>query len=161
MALGIKNYKEIDEVSKSLHSKGKKLVLVGGCFDVIHIGHIDFLENAKSLGDILIVLLESDATLTRLKGMHRPIHTQKDRARILTALQSVDLVITLPEIINDKVYDNVILGLKPAIIATTIGDNSISHKRRQANIISARLVELPKTANYSTSKVARLLEKEI
>jgi rfaE bifunctional protein nucleotidyltransferase chain/domain len=139
----------------------KRIVLVGGCFDVLHIGHIDFLEKAKELGDSLVVLLESDARLTSLKGINRPIHRQHERAKILACLRPVDVVVTLPSIMNDEAYDEVILQIKPAIIATTIGDINRSHKERQAQMSGAELIEVPKTINFSTSKVAQLLEKEL
>ncbi len=76
---------------------GKKVVFTNGCFDIIHRGHVDYLAKAKSLGDILIVGLNDDASVTRLKGPHRPIIDQDDRANILAALKSVDYVLIFTE----------------------------------------------------------------
>lgn len=152
---------DIKKLADKLHSEREKIVLVGGCFDILHIGHFDFLERAKKLGDILIVLLESDETLTKLKGVNRPIHKQEDRARMLASIEVVDYVVFLPPMDGNKAYDDVIFEIKPAIIATTIGDAYRLHKLRQANSIKAEIVDIAKVANHSTSKVAKLLEKEI
>jgi rfaE bifunctional protein nucleotidyltransferase chain/domain len=75
----------------------KKVVFTNGCFDILHRGHIDYLEKAKSLGDVLIVGLNDDASVTRLKGPQRPIVGQDDRAGILAALKCVDCVCLFPE----------------------------------------------------------------
>ena len=64
-----------------------KIVLVGGCFDILHLGHVVFLEKAKKEGDVLVVLLESDEKVRFLKGKGRPVHTQSERAEILSALK--------------------------------------------------------------------------
>lgn len=72
--------------------KGKKVVFTNGCFDLLHVGHIRYLQEAKSLGDILVVGLNSDASVKRLKGEQRPIQTELDRAEILLSLRSVDFV---------------------------------------------------------------------
>ena len=73
--------------------EGFKIVFTNGCFDLIHIGHVLYLEDAKSLGDKLIVGLNSDASVSRLKGAHRPIKDEYNRSHILAALASVDAVI--------------------------------------------------------------------
>jgi len=71
---------------------GRKVVFTNGCFDILHRGHVDYLSKAKSIGDILIVGLNDDASVTRLKGPERPIVQQQDRADVLAALSSVDFV---------------------------------------------------------------------
>ena len=68
----------------------KNIVLVGGCFDIVHLGHLIFLEKAKAKGDILIVLLESDENIRKNKGQNRPINNQEDRALFLSKLKMVD-----------------------------------------------------------------------
>ncbi len=73
-----------------------KKVLVGGCFDLLHFGHIKFLEEAKKSGDYLVVALESDENVRRTKGETRPIHTQEQRKAMLESLTCVDEVIMLP-----------------------------------------------------------------
>jgi rfaE bifunctional protein nucleotidyltransferase chain/domain len=73
------------------------VVATGGCFDVLHAGHVGTLEAARSLGDGLVVLLNSDASVRRLKGHDRPVHSQQDRARVLLGLSCVDAVVVFDE----------------------------------------------------------------
>ena len=139
----------------------KKIVLVGGVFDLLHIGHLRFLEKAKQAGDILIVLLESDSSVKKKKGNDRPINTQEDRAAMLAALHPVDYVILLPDPTTDQDYQNVTKLLKPAIIATTIGDPYLAQKQTAANSINAKVQEvIAQIDDKSTSHLARLLAKE-
>ncbi len=81
----------------SLERAGKTLVFTNGCFDIIHAGHVQYLEQAKLLGDILIIGLNSDASVRRLKGSRRPINGELDRAIVLAALESVDYVTIFEE----------------------------------------------------------------
>jgi len=85
-------YSEIAELSQKLHQQGKKIVFTNGCFDILHCGHILYLEKAKTLGDILILGLNSDASVKRLKGNNRPIVPEKERALVVAGLESVDYV---------------------------------------------------------------------
>lgn len=134
-------------------------VLAGGCFDVLHPGHVIFLEKAKKMGDRLIVLLESDQRVKILKGDNRPVHTQKERAKILSALKAVDQVISLPFMDNEAQYDRLIAKIKPDIIAVTDGYGNVKHHKRVADKIGAKLKYVTKViGNYSSS---RLLEKFI
>lgn len=131
-----------------------KTVLAGGCFDVLHPGHIIFLEKAKKAGDRLIVMLESDKKITQLKGTGRPVFNQKERARMLKALKSVDAVIPLPYMETEKEYDEVVRRVKPDIIAVTFGDPQIDHKKRCARQAGAKLKYVAAlTGNYSTTKL--------
>jgi len=90
---------EIDlyaEVQK-LKSEKKNIVFTNGCFDILHKGHVAYLQAAKSLGDILIVGMNTDASVQRLKGQDRPVNSLEDRAFVLSALRSVDYVIAFDE----------------------------------------------------------------
>ena len=138
----------------------KKTVLVGGCFDLLHFGHISFLKQAKSLGDYLLVALESDENVRRMKGDGRPIHTQAQRKEMLEAISVVDEVIELPTMHGDRDYYELIRKIKPLVIAVTDGDPAIVKKREQAEEIGARLVEIPKIHTPSTSQLVKLLELE-
>lgn len=137
-----------------------KTVLVGGCFDLIHIGHIYFLEEAKKLGDRLVVLLESDETIRRLKGKHRPIHTQEERKQMLLAIKYVDDVISLPPLKTDKEYFEVIQTIRPNVIAFTQGDPILTKKMKQAELVGARAVVIPRIPNISSTSLAKNLEVE-
>ncbi len=93
----IKTWDEISTIVKELKYKDKKIVFTNGCFDILHIGHIKYLEKSKSFGDILILGLNSDDSIRRLKGENRPINTQTDRAYILAALEVVDYLVIFEE----------------------------------------------------------------
>jgi D-beta-D-heptose 7-phosphate kinase / D-beta-D-heptose 1-phosphate adenosyltransferase len=89
----IKTSTEISSIVKSLKNKGRKIVFTNGCFDILHVGHIKYLEAAKNLGDILIIGLNSDNSVRRIKGNNRPINNQNDRAYILASLEIIDYVV--------------------------------------------------------------------
>ena len=93
----IKTFTEIEKLSKDFHKKNKKIVFTNGCFDILHAGHVKYLEEAKSYGDILILGLNADSSVRKLKGPSRPINTQDDRAYILASLESVDYVVIFEE----------------------------------------------------------------
>ncbi|MCL4353645.1 adenylyltransferase/cytidyltransferase family protein [Patescibacteria group bacterium] len=130
------------ETAKILKAKGKKIVLAGGCFDILHLGHIRFLQAAKAQKDVLFVMLENDEKIKELKGAKRPINSQKDRAVILSSLAFVDYIVLLPKFNTNKDYDNLVNYLKPDIIATTKGDKYRSHKERQAKKLDAKVIDV-------------------
>ena len=148
------------KIAKQIHTTGKKLILAGGCFDILHLGHIYFLEQAKKHGDFLMLLLESDQTVKSLKGEKRPINSQKHRAKMLQALEAVDYVCLLPPLRTNKAYDQLVLRLKPAIIATTKGDLFQKHKKRQAQLVDAKVVAIKKISGSSTSELAKQIHEQ-
>lgn len=131
----------------------KKIVVVGGCLDVLHIGHIKFLKKAKSFGDHLLVLLESDKNIKKIKGNDRPFHNQKERKETLESLRFVDQVIILPSKVNDEVYKKIIDKIKPSVIAITEGDPIKDKKFIQAKSVGAKLKIIKKYKSHSTSKI--------
>jgi D-beta-D-heptose 7-phosphate kinase/D-beta-D-heptose 1-phosphate adenosyltransferase len=108
----IKTLDEIIALSTELKLRDKKIVFTNGCFDLLHAGHVRYLETAKSFGDMLILGLNSDRSVTTLKGEGRPINTQLDRAYILAALEAVDYVVIFDE---DTPYD-LIKAIKPHVL---------------------------------------------
>ena len=108
----IKTLGEITALSQELKARGKKIIFTNGCFDILHAGHVRYLETAKSYGDVLILGLNSDKSVTALKGKGRPINIQIDRAYILAALEAVDYVVIFDE---DTPY-NLIKAIKPHIL---------------------------------------------
>ena len=90
-------------------ANGKRIVFTNGCFDVLHVGHVRYLKESRASGDILIVGLNSDSSVRKLKGDGRPVLDQKDRAKLLSALQCVDYVI----IFEDDTVDRLLIELKP------------------------------------------------
>jgi len=93
----IKTWKEIFSITRELKIKKRKIVFTNGCFDILHIGHIKYLEEAKSHGDILILGLNSDESIRKLKGESRPINSQADRAYILASLEVVDFLVVFDQ----------------------------------------------------------------
>jgi D-beta-D-heptose 7-phosphate kinase/D-beta-D-heptose 1-phosphate adenosyltransferase len=108
----IKTLGEIATLSEELKTRGKKIIFTNGCFDILHTGHVRYLETAKSYGDVLILGLNSDRSVTALKGEGRPINLQLDRAYILAALEAVDYVVVFDE---DTPY-NLIKAIKPHVL---------------------------------------------
>ena len=142
------------------HKRKEKIVLVGGCFDILHIGHIKFLEMVKNLGGKLFVLLESDEKVRLLKGNHRPIFKQKDRAEALSSLRNVDVVINLDYLSGDEKYQQIVKEIKPDIIAVTENDLQIAKKKIQAESCNGVLKIIPYVKSLSSSILAEILSRE-
>lgn len=97
---------------QNLQKQGKKIVFTNGCFDLLHIGHIRLLKEAKKSGDILVVAVNTDASVKKLKGLGRPIIPLKERAEVLCALESVDYVTCF----NEQTPEALIAILKPQVL---------------------------------------------
>ena len=107
--------KENIEIINRIKAERKKIVFTNGCFDLLHVGHIRYLAQAKKLGDFLIIGLNSDSSVKELKGEDRPINSFEDRATLLSAIESVDSVIMFEEqtpenLIKDVVPDILVKG---------------------------------------------------
>ena len=89
--------KEIRALVDKIHSEGKTVVATNGCFDILHVGHVRYLEKTKSFADVSIILLNSDKSVKSIKGPFRPINNENDRAEILSALRCVDYVVLFDE----------------------------------------------------------------
>ena len=109
----IKKREPLRRIVKTLKTKGKKIVFTNGCFDLLHIGHIRYLEKAKTLGDFLIVGINSDASVRKLKGIKRPILPQNERAEILSGLECINYITVFDE--PDPL--KLITSLQPDILA--------------------------------------------
>ena len=133
--------------------KTKKIVLAGGCFDILHYGHVTFLQKARSAGDMLVLLLESDEFITQVKKK-QPVHTQQQRAEILAALQYVDYVVLLPLLNNpDKDYENIVKEIGPSIIAFTSSDSQELQKKKFAQEVRAETLIIPYLSSFSSSSL--------
>jgi len=108
----IKNFEQIARISTRLHEQNRKIVFTNGCFDILHRGHATYLQKAKELGDILILGLNSDESIQRLKGKDRPINNLEDRAFLIGALESIDFVVPFTE---DTPYELIKL-VKPNVL---------------------------------------------
>lgn len=154
----ILSIKEAIKTAKKIKKQGKTIVVVGGFFDILHLGHIKFLEKSKKYGNYLFALLEEDSKATKEKGKERPINSQKIRAKILSSIQSVDYVIMLRNMTNDDSYDKIMIEIRPNVIATTYGDPYVNHKKRQAELIQSKIVyAIKRIDNHSTTNYVKLI----
>lgn len=144
-------YRDLNRSKKFF--EGKKTVLVGGCFDLLHYGHIQFLKSAAEKGDYLVVALESDEFIKKNKRK-TPIHSQSERAGILATLSMVDAVVTLPFFENETGYDDLVRLISPKTIAITEGDRFTSKKEVQAREVGAKVETVtPLIKQFSTRKI--------
>ncbi len=107
----IHSLSKLKKIVESLKKKGKKIVLANGSFDLIHVGHVRYLKEAKTLGDILVVAINSDKSVKLYKGEKRPIIPENERAEIVSSFEFVDYVV----IFDEKDVKKVLLNLKPHI----------------------------------------------
>jgi len=150
----IVNIKKAIGLSKRIRKEGKKLVVVGGSFDILHVWHIIFLTKAKKKGEVLMVWLESDEHIKRMKGENRPINKQADRAKLLSSLRMVDMVVCLPDMKSNEDYNDLVMNLKPAVIAISSDDKFKKIKSEQAKKVGGKLVVVTKRIlGYSSSGV--------
>lgn len=105
-------FSKVKALASSLRAKGKKVVFTNGCFDILHAGHVKYLERAKALGDVLIVGLNSDSSVRKIKGPCRPVVPEKDRAVIISSLGFVDYV----TIFADETPLKVIKAVRPDVL---------------------------------------------
>lgn len=146
-------YNQLEGFLKSIHKQDKTIVLVGGVFDILHTGHIQFLKKASLCGDRLLVMLESDAAVRRKKGPLRPIHKQIDRASVLAAIPEVEAIILVPSFERDSQYFELVKDIQPDIIGITEGDGR-TQIDIQASAIGARVViVMQKLEGHSTTRL--------
>ena len=135
---------------------GRRVVFTNGCFDLLHPGHIRSLELARDLGDVLIVGLNSDASVRQLKGEGRPVISESERAEILAALESVDAVV----IFDDLTPREVIARLLPDVLVKggDWPDNQIVG-REEVEAAGGRVVSVPVVPGYSTSAILQKIRE--
>jgi rfaE bifunctional protein nucleotidyltransferase chain/domain len=144
---------ELEELSdrcEKLRATGKKIVATNGCFDLLHLGHVRYLQAARALGDLLVVGLNGDRSVLELKGAGRPITTQHDRAEILAALECVDLVTVFPELRATKF----LAAVRPAVYVK--GGDYTPRTLEEEEVVILKEIEaairiIPFEAGYSTS----------
>jgi len=144
---------EMDELAlraKKLRAAGKRLVATNGCFDLLHVGHVHYLQAARALGDALVVGLNGDRSVRELKGKGRPINNDRDRAEILAALECVDVVTIFPQMRATQ-----FISVSNAAIYVKGGDYTSdtlnADERAVLKEIGAEIRILPFEKGYSTS----------
>ena len=150
------NEELIDERAR-LRQEGRKLVFTNGVFDLLHVGHVRYLQQARQLGDALVVAINSDASVRELKGDRRPLMNQDERAEVLAALSAVDYV-TIFDAISPR---SLIAELLPDVLVKG-GDYALDqiHGREEVEAAGGRVVSLPFVAGASTSTIIERIRKQ-
>jgi rfaE bifunctional protein nucleotidyltransferase chain/domain len=141
---------KLSEISDELRAAGKTVVATNGCFDLLHVGHIRYLQKARTFGDVLIVGLNGDASVRKLKGAARPITDERDRAEILAALECVDMVV----IFSDERAVKFLEAASPAVYVKGgdyTPDTLDSEERSILAKVGAKIEIIPFEKGYSTS----------
>jgi rfaE bifunctional protein nucleotidyltransferase chain/domain len=140
-----------------LRAAGRKLVFTNGVFDILHVGHVRYLEEASALGDALVVAINSDRTVRDLKGAGRPLMSQDERAEILAALRSTSYV----TIFDDVSPRSLIAALLPDVLVKG-GDYALDeiHGREEVEAAGGRVVSLPFVEGVSTSKIIERMREQ-
>src|SRR6266550_4367042 len=146
------DFMEVSDLCETLRGNGKKLVATNGCFDLLHVGHVRYLQAARALGDLLAVGLNGDLSVRELKGRGRPITAERDRAEILASLQCVDLVTIFPGLRATEF----IAASHPAIYVKGGDYTSETLNEEERTVlkeIGAEIRIIPFEAGYSTSSL--------
>ena len=148
--------KLIAETCKEIRRQSKKIVFTNGCFDILHVGHVRYLTTAKSFGDILIVGLNTDESVKKLKGENRPINNEKDRAEVLLGLKAVDYVV----LFGERTAENLVSEIRPDVYVKG-GDYTID-TLPEGKIVQSYggQIELVKFVDgHSTTNIIQKLQK--
>ena len=154
---GIVTELDLKGLIQSAHSLGEKIVITNGCFDILHPGHVDYLQRARGLGDRLVVLVNSDASVARLKGQERPIHSLEHRLTMLAALECVDWVTAFEEDTPERSIDM----LEPDILVKGGDYTDISHIAGHQGILArgGEVKILPFVEGHSTTALIRRISE--
>ena len=147
----------IEAFAAVLREAGIRVVFTNGCFDILHAGHVRYLAAARALGDVLILGLNSDASVRRLKGEMRPVNTAEDRAEVVGALKSVDYVV----IFGEDTAENLIAKVRPAVYAK--GGDYTRETLPEARIVESyggEVAFIPLVAGKSTTGIIERAERK-
>ncbi len=148
----VKSLVQLKKITEKIKSQGKKTVFTNGCFDILHSGHIKLLKKAKSLGDVLVVAINSDSSVRRLKGNSRPIVPQESRAEIVDSIKYVDFVY----IFNEDTPEEVIKTIRPDILVK--GSDWSANKIIGREYVK-KLVRVPLLKGFSTTDLIKKILK--
>jgi D-beta-D-heptose 7-phosphate kinase/D-beta-D-heptose 1-phosphate adenosyltransferase len=146
----LKHLREAKQIVENLKKEGKKIIFTNGCFDILHVGHVRYLNDAKKYGDFLIVGINSDSSVRRIKGENRPIIDEKARAEVVAGLDSVDMVIIFSE---DTPYE-LIKTLEPDVLIK--GGDWKEEEIVGADIVKrsgGKVLTVPYISGYSTTSI--------
>jgi rfaE bifunctional protein nucleotidyltransferase chain/domain len=138
-------------------SQGQKIVFTNGCFDLLHLGHVDYLEKSRQLGDKLVLGLNTDASISRIKGPNRPLQDEMSRARVMASLLFVDAVV----LFDDDTPLELIKAVQPDILVK--GDDYTIENIVGQEVVTARGGEVktvPLVKGYSTTNIVKKIENQ-
>lgn len=141
---------ELAQKVRQWQSEGKKVVFTNGCFDILHIGHVDYLEKARQLGDKLVLGLNTDASVSRIKGPQRPIVQENSRSRVIAALGFVDAV----SFFDEETPKEMIEAVKPDILVK--GNDYLAENIVGADFVvknGGKVMTIPLVEGYSTTNI--------
>lgn len=153
----IKNLSALLQIIRRYKKQGKRIVFTNGCFDLLHLGHVTYLERAKSKGDLLIVGINSDRSVHKLKGKERPLVPQSERGRVLAGLSSVDYV----TIFDEPTPLSLICAIEPDVLVkgadwkkdSIIGGDEVKHR-------GGKVITIPVVKGISTTQIIkRIVER--
>ncbi|HSH70011.1 MAG TPA: D-glycero-beta-D-manno-heptose 1-phosphate adenylyltransferase [Deferrisomatales bacterium] len=158
LAEKIVDAREAVRAAAERRSRGERLVFTNGCFDILHPGHVRYLQQARSLGEMLLVGLNSDASVRRLKGPERPVVCESDRATVLAALESVDYVVVFEE----DTPLSLIRSVLPDVLVKG-GDWALEQivGREVVEARGGKVLSIPFVAGHSTSGVIERIEARV
>ena len=138
------------KILKPLRTVGKRIVFTNGCFDILHVGHVRYLNQARELGDLLVVGLNTDESVRVLKGVSRPVNIAEDRAEVLTALRAVDYVV----LFGERTAEDLISSLQPDIYVKG-GDYALADlpEAKAVSSYGGKTLILPLVPDRSTTRV--------
>ena len=152
------NAQDIKEFCEILHRAHRKIVFTNGCFDIVHAGHVKYLQQAKACGDYLILGLNSDASVQRLKGPQRPLNNELDRAEVIGALKAVDAVVLFEE----QTAEALIAKVKPDVYVK--GGDYTLETLPEAKIVQAyggRVEFIDMVEGRSTTNIIEKIKKTV
>jgi len=154
----IKTLTEMSEILERLRKKDTSTVFVNGCFDLLHVGHTRYLQAAHNLGDILVVGLNGDKSVRKLKGPQRPLMNQQERAAILSALRWVDYIV----IFDDLTADKVLRTLRPDFHAKgTDYTKATVPERKTVLEYGGQIAIVGDPKNHSTRQILKQISQEV
>ncbi len=154
----------IEKYSREWQTAGKQVVFTNGCFDLLHLGHVRYLEEARALGDMLVVGLNSDSSVRQLKGSSRPVVGEQERAALLNALKAVDHVIIFSELTAEKLVAEIKPGVyvKGADYAISPTGQAAGKPLPEAAIVQSyggQVVLIPYIPGHSTSALIERIKQ--
>ncbi len=153
----IKSLSSLKKIINNLRRQRKALVFTNGCFDIVHRGHVEYLKKARAMGDVLIVGLNSDSSVKRLKGKGRPVNSQKDRCEVLAGFEFVDFV----TIFNEDTPFNLINELRPDVLVK--GADWKKSEIVGSDIVKSyggKVAVVKYIKGYSTTKLLKMIAKK-